>query len=69
MSTDCAWHRAPDELVDDHVESDHTLARQWWHAGIAFAVLLAFLTMGAWVMTARGDHRSARSVPVIHESF
>jgi hypothetical protein len=52
----------PDEPTD-------TLAQEWRNAGIAFAVLLALLTVGVWATSARGDQRGSASIPVIHESF
>ena len=44
-------------------------ARDWWGAGIAFAVMLGLLTLWAWAV--RFDFRSsaARPAAVVHETF
>jgi hypothetical protein len=65
MSTDCV-ERLPIPANDEPAD---TLVWEWWQAGIAFAVLLALLTIGSWAMSARGDQQGSTTVPVIHESF
>jgi hypothetical protein len=67
MSTDYVERLSmPSNEIDEPAD---TLAREWRHAAIAFAVLLAMLVVGTWAMSTRGEQRVSTSVPVIHESF
>jgi hypothetical protein len=66
MSTDCVSARSLPIRANEPDESTDRLAEQWWHAVVAFAVLLALLTIGARAMNGSGDQPT---VPVIHESY